>query len=103
MRRGPPHTSAGTSREEGLSRGFHPYRPEDDLHRAAAAAAAALPPYALDPAYAAYHPAFLQHHAFQSAAALRFVLTWLSLVCALMCLFRKKQLAVLFGLLSSII
>jgi hypothetical protein len=66
-----PPTSLPMSREEGVARGFHPYRPEEDLHRAAAAAAV-LPPYALDPAYAAYHPAFLQHHAYQSA--LRYLL-----------------------------
>ncbi|XP_070187100.1 genetic suppressor element 1-like isoform X2 [Littorina saxatilis] len=63
-----PQTSAGMSREESLSRGFHPYRPEDDLHRAAAAAAA-LQPYGIEAAYAAaYHPAFFQHPSFQSAA-----------------------------------
>ncbi|KAK7498098.1 hypothetical protein BaRGS_00010686, partial [Batillaria attramentaria] len=66
-----PQSTAATSREESLTRGFHPYRPEDDLQRAAAAAAAVLPPpFGLDPAYA-YHPAFLQPHPY-SHPALRF-------------------------------
>lgn len=66
----PPQPSTASSREDSIIRGFHPYRPEDDLRAAAAAAAALNPAFVLDPAYA-YHPAFLQPHPY-THPALRF-------------------------------
>lgn len=77
----PPQSLSASSRDEGLVRGFHPYRPDEELHRAAAAAAAAAalpPPFGLDPAYT-YHPAFLQPHPY-SHPAFRFVVFLVTLV-----------------------